>query len=105
MRVASGMVCLTYDNRTKYLFFYDFHVGLCIREHSRLNEVAIVSVAIAAAHYSRALLLASLDIPDDTLLLELRNLGTLCNCMIERISNFHALDVFVEGLRKLIIDA
>lgn len=87
------------------LLLHDLHVGTNVREDGRLDEVALVTVAVTANLHSGALLLAGLDVAHDAVVLQLADLGALESLGVEGVANLVGLGALLEGIEELVVDA
>lgn len=87
------------------LLLHDLHLGRHAREDGGLDEVALVTVALAARLDDGALLLASLDVLHDAVVLQLADLGPLEGVLGEWVADLVLLGALLEGFDELVIDA
>lgn len=87
------------------LLLHDLHVLFHIGEDSRLDEVALIAVAVATRHHGRTLLLARLDVTHDAVVLQLADLRALEGLRVERVAHLVLLSTPLEGLNELVVDA
>lgn len=92
-------------NRAEDLLPHDLHVGANVGEDGRLDEVALVAVALATGLDSSALLLTGLDVAHDAVILKLADLRALESLVVEGVADLVGLGALLEGLNKLVIDA
>lgn len=76
------------QNRPKDLFLSDSHVRGDVDEKSWLNEESVTLDALSASRNDCALLLADLDVTQNTIKLLLRNHGAVSDCWFIKSSNF-----------------
>jgi hypothetical protein len=80
---------------------HNLHAVLNVGEDGWLNKVTNRTHTAAADFNLGPLLLAVLDVCQDLIKLELRNLGTLKGIIVERITDDILLDSLLELLDKL----
>lgn len=76
------------QNRPEDLLLSDSHVRGDVDEKSWLNEESVTLDALSASRNDCALLLADLDVAQNTIKLLLRNHGAVSDCWFIKTSNF-----------------
>ncbi len=84
---------------------HDLHISGDVGEDGRLNEVALVTMALATSCNGGTALLALLDVAHDALKLKLADLGTLEGVLVEWVTDGVLLGTRLEGGDELVVDA
>lgn len=91
-------------DRAEDLLPHDLHVRLDVGEDGGLDEVALVTVALAANLDSSTLLLTGLDVAHDAVILKLADLGALEGLVVEGVTDLVLGGALLEGLDELVVD-
>ena len=91
-------------DRAEDLLLHDLHVGADVGEDSGLDEVTLVTQALTTDLDGSTLVLTGLDVAHDTVVLELRDLGTLEGLLVEGVANLVLLSSLLEGSEELVVD-
>lgn len=83
---------------------HDLHVGGDVAEDGRLDEVALVAVALTTSLAGGTGLLALLDVVHDAVVLQLADLGTLEGVGVEGVTDSVLLSSLLEGGDELVVD-
>lgn len=92
-------------DRPEDLFLYNLHFRLDVREDGGLNEVALLAMSLASVVDGGAVLLAGLDVAHDTLVLDVRDLGSLVNVAAEGVTHADRSRLLSEALEEFVVDA
>lgn len=84
---------------------HDLHVLGDVGENGGLDEVSLVTVALATNDHLGALLLTLVDVAHDAVVLDLGNLRSLEGRRVEWVTNLVLLGAGLEGLDELVVDA
>lgn len=87
------------------LLLHNLHVGLDVAEDGRLDEVALVAVAVTTNLDGGTLLLAGVDVAHDAVKLDLADLGALEGLGVEGVADLVGGGALLEGLEELVVDA
>lgn len=92
-------------DRAENLLLHDLHVGSDISEDSGLDEVTLLAEALTTSDNGGTLLLTGVNVAHDTVVLELRDLGTLEGLLIEGVADLVLLSSLLESSKELVVDA
>ena len=95
------------EHRAEDLLARDRHLGLDVREHRRLDEVALAGADVgarAAGHERRPFALAGLDVAQHGLHLLLRGQRAEAGLRVHRIAGHHLLRAGGELVDELVLD-
>lgn len=86
------------------LLLHDLHVGADVGEDGGLDEVTLVTETLTTDLDGGTLVLTGLDVAHDTVVLELRDLGTLEGLLVEGVTDLVLLSSLLEGSEELVVD-
>lgn len=92
-------------DRAEDLLLHDLHLGSHVREDGRLDEVALVAVALTTSLNRGTLVLTGLDVSHDTIILQLADLRTLEGIVGKWVADCVLLCALLECLDELVVDA
>lgn len=92
------------DDGSENLFLDDPHVGLDVGEDGRLDKVSLSSVPRSSGVDSSSLLDSGLDVSHDTVVLELRSLGSLESVGGEGVSDLEGGDLLGQEVEEFVVD-
>lgn len=87
------------------LLLCDLHLGRHVGEDGRLDEVALVAVALATSLDRRALVTTGLDVAHNAVVLQLADLRALEGVVGERVTDLVLLGTLPELSDELVVDA
>jgi len=91
-------------NGAKNLLLDDLHMRLDVGKDGRVDIVALRAIFIASEVASSPFLLTRLDIPHNTVKLELGDLGSLISAFSKRVPYFYRLGPFRKELQEFVVD-